>query len=240
MRPHLTLLATVAAGAVLLGGCGGETSENAGGQGGSASSSAEAGPPASQQGGQGGSQAGDEGVQWMDGFCGSLAKFSESSQGTPQPQSQDPAAVKKSMNTMLASITKSADKFVSDLNSMDSSPTKGGDEFIATAKDSYRKLRQKADEAKSELDKAPASDKQATMQAVQSASSKLQQVNLEKPTKQLQSNKKLAGDFQQAPKCRQLLQAAQQQQQQQQQQQGGQPQQQPGGGQPQPQPQPGN
>ncbi|GAA1214802.1 hypothetical protein [Prauserella alba] len=214
MRPHLTLLATVAAGAIVLTGCGGEASDNAGQQGeaaGSASSSAA--PSQSQQGGKGSSQVSDEGVRWMDGFCGSMAEFSASSQGTPKPQTQDPAALKKSMDTMLGAITQSTDKFLSDMNAMDSSPTDGGDEFLSTAKESYRKLRETANEAKSELAKAPESDKQATSQAVQAASSKLQQVNLQKPIKQLQSNQQLAGEFQQAPKCRQLLQAAQQQQQ---------------------------
>ncbi|MBB3663808.1 hypothetical protein FB384_002712 [Prauserella sediminis] len=215
MRPHLTLLATVAAGAIALTGCGGEASDNAGQQdgsaGSSASSSAGPAPSQSQQGGQGGSQVNEEGVRWMDGFCGSLAEFSASSQGTPKPETQDPAALKKSMNTMLGKITQSTDKFLSDMNAMDSSPTDGGDKFLSTAKDSYRNLRETANEAKSELDKAPASDKQATSQAVQAASSKLQQVDLQKPIKQLQGNQQLSGEFQQAPKCRELLQAAQQQ-----------------------------
>lgn len=233
MRPHLTLLATVAAGAVVLAGCGGGETDNAGGQGGpasgSASSSASPGPSGSQQGGQGNAQASPEGVRWMDGFCGSLAEFSASSQDTPRPQSQDPAALKKSMTTMLGAIDQGADKFLSDLDAMDSSPTEGGDQFLATAKDSYRKLRSTAGEAKAELDKAPNSD-QATKQAVQSASSKLQQVDLQKPIKQLQSNPQLSGEFQQAPECRKLLQAAQQQQ--------GGGQQQPPQQQPQQQPQP--
>ncbi|MCP2253122.1 hypothetical protein LY13_001870 [Prauserella aidingensis] len=239
MRPHLTLLATVAAGAVVLAGCGGGETDNAGGQGGpasgSASSLASPGPSGSQQGGQGDAQVSQEGVRWIDGFCGSLAEFSASSQGTPPPQSQDPAAVKKSMTTMLGAITQGVDKFLADMNAMGSSPTEGGDQFLATAKESYKKLRSTAGEAKTELDKAPDSD-QATKQAVQSASSKLQQVDLQKPIKQLQSNPQLSGEFQQAPECRKLLQAAQQQQ-------GGQqqpPQQQPQQPQPQQPQQPGN
>ncbi|GAA1234696.1 hypothetical protein GCM10009676_18070 [Prauserella halophila] len=215
MRPHLKLLATVAAGAIVLTGCGGEASDNAGKEGESTGSSASnsAGPNSSQsqQGGQGDAEVSEAGVQWMDGFCGSLAEFS-ASQAEPQPESQEPEAVKKSTSTTLGAITQSADKFVSDMEAMGSSPTDGGDKFLSTAMDSYGKLGEQAEAAKSDFDKVPESDKQAVTQARQSALTKLQQVDLQKPIKQLQSNQKLAGEFQQAPKCRELMQASQQQQ----------------------------
>ncbi|MQA09154.1 MAG: hypothetical protein GEU98_11530 [Pseudonocardiaceae bacterium] len=216
MRPRLTFLAAAAASlALVVTGCS-EEANNSGDeqQGGSGNGQSQ------QPGAQG--QGKQAGTQWIDGFCGSMGNFAQAMQGTQPPNSQDPSAVKQAMSQMLGNMTQGATKLVSDMDSMKPSPINGGDKLVTGVKQSYGQLLDSAKQAKTKVDSAPESNPQATMQAVQSASGELGKIDLQKPFKELQSNKELAGAAQQAPKCQQLAQAAaQQQQQQQQQQQGG-------------------
>lgn len=176
-------------------------------------------------------QAGKAETEWIDGFCNGMSKVTQATSDVPQPKKQTPKAITGTMSKMLDNIMKGDKDFLSDLDDMDSSPVKGGDQFIDSAKDSYHDLYDTVEDAKADLDDTSVSGTKEAMKEAQSVQKDIAKVDLEAPLKKLQSNKKLVGAFQEAPKCQKLVQSAQKQQQQQEQQQ----QQQPGGnGAPQP------
>lgn len=157
-------------------------------------------------------QAGKAGVEWIGGFCGSMQKFVSSYKSASPPKSQDPAAIQQATSEQLDSIASGAKTVLTDLDQMEPSPIKGGDMLVSDAADSYSQILASAKKAKSTVDSAPSSDKQAVMQAVKSASKEFKQASQKNPLQQLKSNKKLAQAFRKAPECKKLAQAAQPQQ----------------------------
>ena len=207
MRARRMGMAATAAGlALVLAGCGGDAGggakkqkQQAGASGGPSSASSQQTPQVSQAG-----------VQWMGGFCGSMMKFISATKSAQSPKSQDPAAIQQAVSDRLGSIASGAKTLLTDLEKIEPSPIKGGDKLVSNAADSYSQMLASAKKAKSTVESAPSSDKQAVMQAVKTASSEFKKASQKGgPFQQLQSNKKLAQAFQKAPQCKQLAQAAQ-------------------------------
>lgn len=229
-RPHrksgTIWAATAAALALVVSGCGQDNADSDGGKQEASSSSSSAasdqGSPKSEaNGAQQKPKAGKAETQWIGDFCGGMAKVTGATADVSQPDGDKPEDITNTMSEMLGSIMKGDKAFLSDLDDMDSSPVKGGGDLVDTTKDSYQDLYDTADDAKSDLDDTSVSGKKEAKKEVQSVQQDIEKVDLEAPLKKLQSNKKLVGAFQEAPKCQKLVQSAQKQQQQQQQQQPG-------------------
>lgn len=224
MRHRLTFLAAAAASlGLVLTGCSGDAENSAGGgnEDQKPAASKQQGNGQGQQGAGGkGGQVSQEGVRWIDGFCGGLGDFATSFQGVRAANPKDPNAVKQSMSQMLDNLTKGSEKFVAHVDNLGPSPLKGGDKVVSTVKDAYQSMNTTAKQAKSKLDSTPDSNPQATAQAVQAAGKDLSGVmkKMQATGKNMAQSPEVAKASQQAPKCKQIGQMAQQQQQQQQQQ----------------------
>jgi len=236
LRPRRTIgTIAVAVLALVLSACGSDADDSQAQQGtsnsasNSTSSSGQQSPSSEGNQSQQAPQVSKAATQWMNEYCGGMAKVTNAASDIPQTNPQKPKELKNAMSQLLGNIIQGDKEFLADLKDMESSPIAGGDEFVSTAKDSYQELYDTVKNAKSELDSSSASGKKEAAKQVKSAQQAIQQVDLQAPLKKLQSNKKLVGAFEQAPKCRQMVQSAQQQQPQQQQPQ-------PGGGAGPPQP----
>src|SRR5699024_48342 len=215
-RPRRTIWTIAAAVlALVLSACGSGTDDSQAQQGTSDGSSDSTSPSSGQQSprsegnqSQQAPQVGKAATQWMNEYCGGMAKVTNAASDIPQTDPQKPEELKNAMSQLLGNIIQGDKEFLADLKDMESSPIDGGDEFVATAKDSYQELYDTVKDAKSELDSSSASGKKEAAKQVKSAQQAIQQVDLQAPLKQLQSNDKLVGAFEQAPKCRQMVQSA--------------------------------
>jgi hypothetical protein len=186
-------VATVAAAALslALAGCGNSSTSGSG----SGSNS-----------GSGGSGGGSgSAVDWAEKVCKSIEPDVEALGKTPDVDPSDMAKTKDNMVSFLGKFSTALGHMATSLKDSGDPPVANGKEDVAKLISALDSAKKAVDEAKTNLDKASASDPAAFQEAFTKVGEDLSKLgDLEDPTKSLEANKELKDAFDQAPTCKKI------------------------------------
>ncbi|RZQ61613.1 hypothetical protein [Amycolatopsis suaedae] len=192
MRPRsIGFAAGATVSLLLLAGCGQQAQVQPG----------SAGPPTAQPPPAETSQQLAE--RWADGYCGAVAGIVDTLARMPTVDPSTPQTATRSASSLLGSVAGGLDRAVANLGGLDPSPVPGGDEARRTAVETFGGIRDRANAAKTKLDRAQPGSADSR-QAIAQAGAVLDEVGRINLLAGFDGSPELRAASRTAPRCHQL------------------------------------